>query len=888
MEVRIFLIAAVLFISFAINGNIEADEINPSSASSGLRASDNYNNLNDLNNVKIYPGNKTGTLHRVFGKGMKIRGLKGIKEKDEKNIIKITGNFISQNKDFLKINPEDLKLKKLASDDENYYINYQQHYKGIPVYESFVGLTIDREGRVLIMGSDFRMGINVSTNPGVHKKELIEIVKDISQKFSKSSEIEILDFSLVIYENHLVWKVVTSSGQGGWIFFVDAHTGELIYYYNAVKNLNGKVTGMIYPKHPLQEQIEVKFPYQFVYVNATRNDSSVFYSNRDNCLNNFMVTKQKINLTNISDANLSFITKYDIEQGWDFAYVEVSANGTDWEQLNGSYMSRYENPDIPLSYGSCEDVTYVPDAPAYTGNSNGWVDETINLNNYLNKTIFLRFRYIEDEMLAKEGIYFDNITIKTNKGIVFYDDAENGSIKWNFSNFTIQDSAAAIFAISNENGSYEFENLNGTLSLTSELKGLWVDVDNNDSEDAKHNFILNSTDTHNWNWNESDTSDRDSESNVYYHVNKIHDYFKKFNYEGMDYQIKVTVEYGTNWCSAEYDSIYENIHLAGAGGGCENLALSSDTIYHEYTHGVVDHIYNLLPYSGESGAMDEAFADYFAATINNDSLVAENIFSEPVRNLNNNLTMDDWQKDVHDDSRILSGALWDLRKQFGAEFTGALVFEAIRITPHAYNFSEFLENLLIADDDNANLWDGTQNKDKICSAFYERKIYSFWCMDLRPDLSVENLTYSPENPNSANVVIISAAIKNLGVDLNLSGVSVSLFVDDIYENSKILNLTNVTETEVNFIWNAIAGTHNITIRIDPQDLINETDETNNELTEILNVWDCDQNRDGIIVYDWNTLMNAYKCFLGINRNCDRINYQEWTNMKKEYQCFVGN
>ncbi len=49
---------------------------------------------------------------------------------------------------------------------------------------------------------------------------------------------------------------------------------------------------------------------------------------------------------------------------------------------------------------------------------------------------------------------------------------------------------------------------------------------------------------------------------------------------------------------------------------------------------------------------------------------------------------------------------------------------------------------------------------------------------------------------------------------------------------------------------------------------------------------CDFNKDGLIINDWNDLIYAYKCFLGI-KTCDRINYQDWVNMNKEYQCFIG-
>ncbi len=51
---------------------------------------------------------------------------------------------------------------------------------------------------------------------------------------------------------------------------------------------------------------------------------------------------------------------------------------------------------------------------------------------------------------------------------------------------------------------------------------------------------------------------------------------------------------------------------------------------------------------------------------------------------------------------------------------------------------------------------------------------------------------------------------------------------------------------------------------------------------------CDLNGDGIIIHDYNDLMYGYKCFLGIEKNCNEIKYQEWKNMKKEYECFTNS
>jgi len=48
--------------------------------------------------------------------------------------------------------------------------------------------------------------------------------------------------------------------------------------------------------------------------------------------------------------------------------------------------------------------------------------------------------------------------------------------------------------------------------------------------------------------------------------------------------------------------------------------------------------------------------------------------------------------------------------------------------------------------------------------------------------------------------------------------------------------------------------------------------------------DYDLNKDGIVVHDYNDLMTAYKCFLGI-KTCDNY-YQNWNLIKQEYDCFI--
>ena len=202
-----------------------------------------------------------------------------------------------------------------------------------------------------------------------------------------------------------------------------------------------------------------------------------------------------------------------------------------------------------------------------------------------------------------------------------------------------------------------------------EYGGRFVVVRNQDQTPSVHTEILNLPTTFDLDWADYDQSYEMEESNTYYHVNKIHDYFTSgdpFDIHSMDYKSKATVEYGTGGCNAYSDG--SNMYLKGPGNGCDSMALSSDIIYHEYTHSVVDHIYTYFPYYGESGAMNEGYADYFAATINDDPLIGEIVFPEPIRDLENDHQYPiDLMGEEHFDSLIFSAALWELRNQKGEE-----------------------------------------------------------------------------------------------------------------------------------------------------------------------------------------------------------------------------
>ena len=83
---------------------------------------------------------------------------------------------------------------------------------------------------------------------------------------------------------------------------------------------------------------------------------------------------------------------------------------------------------------------------------------------------------------------------------------------------------------------------------------------------------------------------------------------------------------------------------------------------------------------------------------------------------------------------------------------------------------------------------------------------------------------------------MNVTISNSGnTGLNLDSINISLFIDDIYNYSQILNMTDISNKTVNLSWLPYYGINNITIKIDLQDEINELSEENNNITRLITV-----------------------------------------------------
>jgi hypothetical protein len=108
--------------------------------------------------------------------------------------------------------------------------------------------------------------------------------------------------------------------------------------------------------------------------------------------------------TSYSDPiTLSYWTWFDIENGWDYVYLEASTDGIHWQILN-TPSSISTNPQ-GNSYGA-----------GYTGTSGGgsapvWIEEKVDLSQFAGQNVSLRFEYVTDSNVTGEGFMLDDVTI---------------------------------------------------------------------------------------------------------------------------------------------------------------------------------------------------------------------------------------------------------------------------------------------------------------------------------------------------------------------------------------------------------------------------------------------------------------------------------------------
>ena len=127
-------------------------------------------------------------------------------------------------------------------------------------------------------------------------------------------------------------------------------------------------------------------------------DGSVLKGGQGDLLDNWAIFET------VGGGTLTFDTYYDIEEFWDFGFVQVSTDGGQtWTSLaNASTTSQHDPNAHP---------TVVANLPGLTGWSGDWVTLSYDLGAYAGQDLLVAFRYVTDWGTYFDGWSIDNVYV---------------------------------------------------------------------------------------------------------------------------------------------------------------------------------------------------------------------------------------------------------------------------------------------------------------------------------------------------------------------------------------------------------------------------------------------------------------------------------------------
>ena len=139
----------------------------------------------------------------------------------------------------------------------------------------------------------------------------------------------------------------------------------------------------------------------------------MWWANRSDDSNTTLT--RAFDLSGVSEATLEFWAWYDIEEDWDYTYVEASSDGGETWEILTTPSGVGTNPN-GNSFGW-----------AYTGSSGGWIQEQVDLSAYTGQEVLIRFEYVTDDAVNRPGFVLDDIAIPE---IGYFSDFEEDEDGW--------------------------------------------------------------------------------------------------------------------------------------------------------------------------------------------------------------------------------------------------------------------------------------------------------------------------------------------------------------------------------------------------------------------------------------------------------------------------
>ena len=218
--------------------------------------------------------------------------------------------------------------------------------------------------------------------------------------------------------------------------------------------------------------------------------------------------------------------------------------------------------------------------------------------------------------------------------------------------------------------------------------------------------------------------------NAFIHINQAHDFYKAHqpDFTGTDRQMPTRVNLDST-CNAFFSPIDLSFNFYHAGG-CVNTAYSM-VIDHEFGHFIVNR------HRLRQEAFGEGYGDSLAMLMWNDPMIGRDFLGpgNPVRDLVAADKQYPCQGEVHECGQVLGGSWWEVKQALaaslgeepGLNLARQLFTDWTEITigvpfgPNSATPQTAIE-VLTADDDDADLNNGTPHQAEICAGFAEHSI----------------------------------------------------------------------------------------------------------------------------------------------------------------------
>ncbi len=188
----------------------------------------------------------------IRGEGTPLLEIKKISKISRDQITKVGPLLVKHYQKVLPLESDHLRLKTAEKVYDTWYVSYWQTVKGVIIYESSLGFSIDSQGRINSLGALLYPKVLVPESNKISRGRALKIAQSHVPDFKKSNYRLLADSVLIFPErkaNGLTYYLVyafnffpqkalhPASVVGGWAVFVDTQTGKVVMVQTLFKPL---------------------------------------------------------------------------------------------------------------------------------------------------------------------------------------------------------------------------------------------------------------------------------------------------------------------------------------------------------------------------------------------------------------------------------------------------------------------------------------------------------------------------------------------------------------------------------------------------------------------------------------------------------------------------